>query len=150
MSPRPRRILIVGGYGTFGGRLAMLLADEPKLCLIIAGRSHDKAAAFCSGLPAGAERIAAAFERDGDLKRQIGTLLPDMVVDATGPFQAYGDDHYRLVRACVEFGIDYLDLADGSDFVMGIRQFDAAARARGIAYRGWLVPQRPVSGTAAR
>jgi hypothetical protein len=131
MSQR-RRVLIVGGYGTFGGRLAMLLADEPRLCLIIAGRSHDKASAFCAALPPGAERIAAAFDRDGELHRQLGALLPDMVVDATGPFQAYGDDPYRLVRACVELGIDYLDLADGSDFVMGIRQFDAAARTRGI------------------
>jgi short subunit dehydrogenase-like uncharacterized protein len=113
MSQR-RRVLIVGGYGTFGGRLAMLLADEPRLCLIIAGRSHDKASAFCAALPPGAERIAAAFDRDGELHRQLGALLPDMVVDATGPFQAYGDDPYRLVRACVELGIDYLDLADGS------------------------------------
>ncbi|HEX6841266.1 MAG TPA: DUF4166 domain-containing protein, partial [Stellaceae bacterium] len=129
---RRRRILIVGGYGTFGGRLALLLADEPRLTLIIAGRSHDKAAIFCNALPPGAERIAASFDRDGDVDRQLRALAPDVLVDATGPFQAYAGDPYRLVKACIAHGIDYLDLADGSDFVMGIRQFDAAAQAANI------------------
>ena len=53
---------------------------------------------------------------------------PDIVVDASGPFQAYGEAPYRLVEACIAHGIDYLDLADGSDFVAGIGRFDAAAR----------------------
>ncbi|MBP1859625.1 uncharacterized protein YbjT (DUF2867 family) [Rhizobium herbae] len=33
MSAERLRILILGGYGTFGGRLARLLADEPRLLL---------------------------------------------------------------------------------------------------------------------
>ncbi len=40
------RVLILGGYGTFGRRLAQLLADEPRLTLIIAGRARDKAEDF--------------------------------------------------------------------------------------------------------
>jgi hypothetical protein len=132
MSPPRQRILIVGGYGTFGGRLALLLADEPRVTLIIAGRSRAKAAAFCASLPAGADRIAASFDRDGDLDRQLRALAPDLVVDATGPFQSYGDDRYRVVTACLALGIDYLDFADGSDFVAGIGQFDAQARARDV------------------
>ena len=131
MSQR-RRILIVGGYGTFGGRVAVLLADEPRLTLMIAGRSLDKATVFCARLPPGAERIAASFDRDGDLDRQLRAMAPDTVVDATGPFQSYGDDPYRLVEACLAIGIDYLDLADGSAFVKGIARFDAAARARDV------------------
>ena len=42
------KILILGGYGPFGGQLATLLAGEKQLELIIAGRSHEKAAAFCT------------------------------------------------------------------------------------------------------
>ena len=42
------RILIIGGYGTFGGRLVQLLADETRLTLIVAGRSREKADAFCA------------------------------------------------------------------------------------------------------
>src|SRR5262249_10042102 len=48
------RVLILGGYGTFGGRLAELLADEPRLTLIIAGRSRTRAEAFCATLKAAA------------------------------------------------------------------------------------------------
>jgi nucleoside-diphosphate-sugar epimerase len=72
----PRRILILGGYGMFGGRLARLLADEPGLALIIAGRSLDKARAFAATLPAGAARVALAFDREGDLPAQLEAVAP--------------------------------------------------------------------------
>src|SRR5262249_17406897 len=55
----------------------------------------------------------------------------DIVADASGPFQVYGDP-YRVVRAALAAGIDYLDLADGSDFVKGIAQLDAEAKARNV------------------
>src|SRR5258705_2846057 len=124
------RILILGGYGTFGGRLARLLADEARLTLIIAGRSQKRPQAFCAGLPAQSALVPAAFDREGEADAQLAALAPHLVVDASGPFQTYGD-RYRIVRAAIERGIDYLDLADGSDFVAGIAQFDGAARERG-------------------
>jgi hypothetical protein len=124
------KILILGGYGTFGGRLAQLLADEERLTLIIAGRSRPRAQAFCATLRSAA--IPAAFDRDGDVERQLREFAPDVVVDATGPFQSYGADPYRVVRAALALGVHYLDLADGSDFVKGIVQFDSEARTRGI------------------
>src|SRR5215470_8267407 len=132
MTSRSLKVLILGGYGTFGGRLAQLLADADGLTLVIAGRSRTKAEAFCAQLRSAAEAVPAAFERDGDIEQQLRTIAPDIVVDATGPFQSYGDDPYRVVRAAVALGIHYLDLADGSDFVDGIARFDDAARARSI------------------
>jgi len=126
------KVLILGGYGTFGGRLAQLLADEDRLTQVVAGRSLAKAQAFCAGQRAAGAMTPAAFDRDGDVERQLRELAPDIVVDATGPFQSYGADPYRVVRAALACGIRYLDLADGSDFVEGIAQFDAQARSRGI------------------
>jgi uncharacterized protein DUF4166/saccharopine dehydrogenase-like protein len=126
------KVLILGGYGTFGGRLAQLLAGEAAVTLLIAGRSREKAAAFCASLSGRAESRPLAFDRDGDVEAQIAPIAPDLIVDATGPFQSYGDDPYRVVKACVALGISYLDLADGAAFVQGIGQFDAAARARNI------------------
>lgn len=131
MSATRLTVLILGGYGTFGGRLVQLLADEERLTLILAGRSRQKAQAFCAALSAHATLVPAVFDRDGDADAQLAALRPDLVVDASGPFQVYGDP-YRVVRAAIARGIDYLDLADGSDFVQGIAQFDAQARARGV------------------
>jgi hypothetical protein len=128
----PLKLLIFGGYGTFGGRLARLLADDRRIALLIAGRSLDKAAAFCAALPPGAERRPLALDRDGDVAGAIARLKPDLIVDASGPFQAYGADPYRVVKAAIAQGIDYVDIADGAGFVAGIGQFDAAARARGV------------------
>ena len=81
------KILIIGGYGAFGSRLVELLKDEPRLKLIIAGRSRSRAKTLCI-MPSKAELVPAEFDRDGDVEAQIGWLEPDIVVDASGPFQS--------------------------------------------------------------
>jgi hypothetical protein len=126
------KVLILGGYGTFGSRLAALLADEPRLTLVIAGRSRAAAERFCAELSARATVVPLAFDRDRAIEPQLCELAADVVVDASGPFQFYGPDCYRVVKAALALGIHYLDLADGSDFVGGIAQFDHAARSRGL------------------
>ena len=126
------KILIIGGYGTFGGRLAELLSELEALTLVIAGRSEIKAAKFIATLAAGAKNIPLVFDRDADVKKQISQAMPDVVVDATGPFQLYGNDPYRVVKACLDLNINYMDLADGVQFVAGIEQFDAEAKKRGV------------------
>ncbi len=126
------RVLILGGYGTFGGRLAQLLADDPRFELVIAGRSQSRAEASLRTLPPGAARSALALDRSGDLAAVLADVRADVVVDATGPYQAYGERPYRVVEACLAAGSAYLDLADGAAFVEGIDSFDTAARDRGI------------------
>jgi hypothetical protein len=129
----PLKLLVIGGYGTFGGRLVELLKDEPRLHIVVAGRSAQRAADFCANRDSvRAQLQPAAFDRDGDVLEQLRALGPDVLVDATGPFQDYGKDPYRLIEACIARGIDYLDLADGSEFVAGVRAFDDRARARGV------------------
>ena len=126
------KILILGGYGTFGGRLAHLLANDERLTLIIAGRSREKADAFCKQLPMGARKISLSFDRNGDVETQIRGIDADLVIDASGPFQSYGENPYRVVKACIANGVDYMDLADGSDFVKNISRFDEDARVHNI------------------
>ncbi|MBA1142889.1 SDR family oxidoreductase [Mesorhizobium neociceri] len=127
------RLLVVGGYGIFGGRVVHLLGSEPRLTLIVAGRSLARAEAWCkTRTGAAAKLVPARFDRDGDLAAQLCALKPDCVVDASGPFQAYGADRYRLIEACIAQGINYLDLADGSDFVAGVSAYDDAARKAGL------------------
>lgn len=127
------RLLVVGGYGIFGGRIVQLLESEPRLTLIVAGRGLARAEAWCkTRIGAAAEMAPLAFDRGGDLPAQLSAVKPDCVVDASGPFQAYGAGRYRLIEACIAQGINYLDLADGSDFVAGVSAYDDAARKAGL------------------
>ena len=125
------RVLILGGYGTFGGRLVRLLADEARLTLIVAGRSMAKAETFVETVDANATLIPAVMDRDGDLGAAFDTHQPDVLVDASGPFQAYGEAPYRVAEAAMKMGAGYLDLADGTEFVTGIVALDAEARQHG-------------------
>jgi hypothetical protein len=143
------RALIVGGYGTFGRRIVGLLANEARLTLIVAGRSRRRAEEWCSACKdPKAKLLAAAFDRDSDLKAQLAVLQPDIVIDASGPFQAYGERRYRLIEAALAQGMSYLDLADGASFVEGVAGFDALARAKGL-YVLSGVSSFPVLTTAA-
>jgi hypothetical protein len=127
------RILIVGGYGIFGGRLVELLENDPRLTLLVAGRSLESARKFCEGrTKAAATLVPTLFDRTSDDTTQLAALNAAVVVDASGPFQVYGNNGYRLIEQCIACKINYLDLADGSDFVAGIAKLDAAAKAAGI------------------
>jgi hypothetical protein len=124
------KVLIIGGYGTFGGRIVELLEDEPRLTMIIAGRSIDRARAFRDARgDVRAQLVPAAFDRGGDVSEQLRALGPDIVVDASGPFQTYG---YQVIEACIACGKHYLDLADDPGFVAGVGAFDEAADAAGL------------------
>ncbi len=123
-------ILIVGGYGTFGGRLADLLADEDRLTLLIGGRDIEKAQFFCSARNGHAKLVPVAIDRtapDDVLLNQ----KPDLVVDASGPFQVYGPQPYAFAKRCIELGANYLDLADGAAFVAGIAELNQGATSKG-------------------
>ena len=127
----PLRVLILGGYGVFGGRLARLLKDEPDLNLILAGRSAQQGRRIGDALGAETSVEAVVLDRDGDVAGVLRQTRPDIVVDATGPFQNYGQRPYRVIEACLEVGCDYLDLADGADFVAGVEAFDEQAKMGG-------------------
>ncbi|CAN7194409.1 DUF4166 domain-containing protein [Pararhizobium sp. LjRoot255] len=132
MSAERLRVLILGGYGTFGGRLARLLCDEPRLTLLIAGRSLAKAKVFATALQARAAIEPVMMDRSGDIATTLVALKPDLVVDASGPFQDAGPEPYRLAKACIALKICYLDLADATAFVAGISSLDAAAKQSGV------------------
>ncbi|HZZ94195.1 MAG TPA: DUF4166 domain-containing protein [Usitatibacter sp.] len=128
------KVLVLGGYGTFGARLVRLLAAESRLTLVVAGRSSSRAARFVAqhAVPGGATLEPTMLDRRGDLDGALERLEPAVLVDASGPFQDYGDDAYRVVEACLRHRVHYLDLADGADFVSGIARHDAQARKQGI------------------
>lgn len=125
------RILILGGYGVFGGRLAELLSDIPTIELLICGRDLSRAEAFCRRYKGQARVRPLALDR-ADIVASLHTQQPDLVVDASGPFQDYGANRYEVISACIAAGIDYLDFADAADFVFGVSEFDAQAKDAGV------------------
>ena len=126
------KLLIIGGYGTFGGRLVRLLSDQPELAILVAGRALHKAADFVSAQVGRAKLIPLQFDRDGDVHQQLNEQKPDIVIDASGPFQSYGVDPYRVVEASIACGAHYLDLADGTAFVQNISRFDSIAKQKEV------------------
>ena len=126
------KIIVLGGYGVFGARLCEILAADPRVSLIIAGRSLTKAQALSSKLPQSAAVHTVAIDRDIDLRSYFAKIKPALVIDASGPFQNYGNNPYRVVQACLDCHVNYMDFADGSEFVNGITQFDEQAKAQGV------------------
>lgn len=125
------KILLLGGYGVFGGRLARLLADLPGLELLICGRNLEAARAFCATYE-GAPLLRPLKVDRQQVAQVLGQEQPDLLVDASGPFQDYGERPYGVIQACIAARIPYLDFADAADFVFGVSQFDAQARAAGV------------------
>ncbi|ESQ81708.1 hypothetical protein AEAC466_20655 [Asticcacaulis sp. AC466] len=120
-----RDILILGGYGNFGKRIATAL-DRHGLPVLIAGRDRHKAEALCRELP---HARPLAVDIDENLVEVLAAERPSVVIHTCGPFQ--GAD-YGVARACIAAGAHYIDLADGRDFVRDFGQLDAEARAAGI------------------
>ncbi|MEL6921330.1 MAG: saccharopine dehydrogenase NADP-binding domain-containing protein [Pseudomonadota bacterium] len=125
-------ILILGGYGVFGGRLAARLLRETSHEIVVAGRTMPKAQVFCKeygGTPLQVDRddtdaMTAAF----------ASIRPDIVVDASGPFEFDGTAHsHRVVESALHAGAHYFDLADNADFVANVSMMDAQAHSVGKA-----------------
>ena len=137
------RILVLGGYGGFGARLTRRLIARGHTVLV-AGRSLDKARAFCAGLER-AEPVVA--DRNGELAPVLAQTAPDLVIDAAGPFQ---DSDCRVPRACALAKTPYLDLADARAFVTGIATLDAEAFNANVAVIAGASSVPALSGAAAR
>lgn len=120
------KVVIVGGYGVFGSLIARLLRRDGHM-IWLAGRNPKKARAQAKAL-----KVLAI---ESNVEASPGALLdpnPDIVIDAAGPFQAYGSDCYRIPKMCIDARCHYLDLSDAPEFTSGIAQLDTAAQAAGV------------------
>ena len=136
------KVLILGGTGVFGERLARLLARDGHQ-LTIAARTLPAAQTLAAELDATALQI----DRIGDLSALAGH---DVIVDAAGPFHTYGTDPYRLARAALAAKAHYLDLADDAAFCAGISALDPDARQSDRAAISGLSSVPAISSAAVR
>lgn len=124
----PGQVLILGGYGNFGKRIAELLVKR-RLPVIIAGRDEKKAAACCAVLSSEWADYSV-FDIKDNLKKTLEKLKPAVVINTCGPFQ--GSD-YCVAEQCIDCSIHYIDLADGRAFVNGITVLDRRAKEKQVS-----------------
>jgi saccharopine dehydrogenase-like NADP-dependent oxidoreductase len=122
-------ILVLGGYGFFGSRICKALAPNENIRLIIGGRDVAKALALASNIGLRSDQAITIDANAPDLAQRLAGLKIDTVIHTAGPFQ--GQD-YAVAQAAIAAGANYIDLADGRDFVSGINALDAMASERGV------------------
>jgi len=118
-------VMILGGTGVFGQRIARRLVHHGDCRVIIAGRSQHGAGAAADEVGAREGRCVAL--PDG-LAASLGDV--DLVIHTVGPFQ--GQD-YAVAETCLKAGVHYIDLSDGRAFTEGFHTLDALARENGVA-----------------
>jgi saccharopine dehydrogenase-like NADP-dependent oxidoreductase len=122
-------VLVLGGYGFFGARIAAALASDSGIRLLIGGRDGARAAAAAQQLGLGAARGFGVDAHRADFAGRLRALGVQLVIHTAGPFQGQA---YDVPRAAISAGCHYVDLADGRRFVAGIAELDADARRHGV------------------
>lgn len=123
------RVAIIGGTGNFGAHVAGSLAGDPRIQLVIAGRSLRKAELAAAKLEAANPVEAGAYDLAGP-PEALAALRPDLVINMVGP---YNGQSYAVAEAAIACGAHYCDIADAREFVTGIGVLDATAKAAGVA-----------------
>ncbi len=121
------KVLILGGYGNFGKRIARALVKK-QVPIIIAGRNEDKAKGLADEL--GEYAQFCAFDVNKELDTKLKEFKPCVIINTCGPFQ--GAD-YSIAESCIANKVNYIDLADGRDFVRDISILDERAKLAGVA-----------------
>jgi hypothetical protein len=122
-------VMVLGGYGFFGARISESLASDLSLRLLVAGRDLAKASALAAKLKLPTSQAIALDAHDPNLAARLQEARVDTLIHTAGPFQA---QKYTVATAAIDAGCNYVDLADGREFVSGIDSLDAAARARRV------------------
>jgi len=122
-------ILVLGGYGFFGGRICQTLATDASIYLLIGGRNITQAQALTYNLGLKFSQGLAIDAHASNLAQRLAELNVNTVIHTAGPFQ--GQD-YSVAHAAITAGANYIDLADGRDFVAGIEQLNTLACERGV------------------
>lgn len=142
-----KRVLILGGYNPFGSRIAEMLASEDNIKLVIAGHDRYKAELVANRLQqqfpdATVESLRLDHNSDS-LPAQLHRLDLQLLIHCAGPFGNQDDNQgnsqdgdsegqdYQVANACIDQGIDYLDIANATNFVCGISTLNQKATEAG-------------------
>lgn len=125
------KVLILGGYGHFGARIAASLIKK-NISVVLVGRDEKKAQALRNNLIKNAAKELvhiAVFDANKEFDKQLEQLKPLVVINTIGPFQTAD---YSIATSCIQHGVHYIDLADARDFVKNITCLDESAKKNNV------------------
>lgn len=117
-----KRILVLGGYGTFGRRISKAIAAIPSAECVIGGRRPQKTGQYAGE---NTTTVAVNINDPASLRRALDGVFA--VVNTVGPFQARD---YTVAETCAGMGVHYADLADARGYVEGITRLHRRAQQK--------------------
>jgi len=112
-------LLIYGAYGYTGERIARTAVDRGHTP-VLAGRNPDRLHSLAGDLGV----RSRAFGVDDDIETQLDGI--EMVLNCAGPFESTAD---QFVEACLNRGVDYLDITGELPVFERLARRDEEARA---------------------
>lgn len=129
-----QRVLIMGGTGVFGKRLARHLARFEGIELFVSSRTAAKAEQFVATLKADMPALCAHgidLDHQKNLKEQLEVIKPFAVIDCSGPFQSAT---YEAPRVIISSGAHLIDLADARNYLANFASnLDDLAQKYGVS-----------------
>jgi saccharopine dehydrogenase (NAD+, L-lysine-forming) len=123
------RVLLVGGAGAVGGAVLPLLAASPVLdVIVVADRDLAPCQARVSVLDS-AVAAAVDAEQTTSVARLIDRYEIDLIVNVAGPYSA---TLMPVLRAAVDTGINYVDVAEGASETSEALELDSEAKRNGV------------------
>lgn len=116
------RILVLGEE-ELAKTVCQLLINEPNAVIFMATKAK-KNHPLLNVEQAFPQVAFHFFDWQEDFKQKLKESKIQLLI-YTGPFV---EDDYRVAQACIELKIHYMDLANGREFVMGIKKLDESAK----------------------
>lgn len=121
------RVVVLGGAGDMGSRVARELARSGEVQLVVADLRAEKAEALAAELGPGVTACPVdATDRDSLLRALRDAAV---AVNCIGPFYRYAEG---ILHAAIAAGVSYVDICDDDDATLRLLALDGLARRRGI------------------
>jgi saccharopine dehydrogenase-like NADP-dependent oxidoreductase len=121
------QVLILGGSGRIGSKVAADLLAHTPANITIAGRNLTTGAQLSHQLGDRTQFVVTDLADNVRLKEAISSA--DLVIHCAGPF------HYRdasVLKTCIDQGVNYVDVSDHPSFTRKALAYKAEAEAAGI------------------
>lgn len=122
-----QRVLIIGGCGRVGSSIALDILQHNDAEVIITGRNAQLSVAALERLGSKVQFQVLDLSDDQQLQEAVSKV--DLVVHSAGPFH---HRDARVLRTCIEQGVNYTDVSDERGFTRKALAQQQAALEAGV------------------